>query len=160
MELKNNHSTKDHWRAHITQGPCPKINDEVKRKSHSMWDVSWLFIHLLLFFGNWKGAPKILTLRGGIFSILIDNIILKILCTILCTILGFPGIRLQCKRPGFDPWIGKIPYRRSWQPTPVFLPGESPWTEELGWLQFMGSQRGGHDWATKHSTAHSTHVFF
>ena len=28
----------------------------------------------------------------------------------------------QC---GFDPWAGKIPWRRAWQPTPVFLPGES-----------------------------------
>ena len=27
--------------------------------------------------------------------------------------------------PRFDPWIGKIPWRRKWQPTPVFLPGES-----------------------------------
>ena len=25
---------------------------------------------------------------------------------------------------GFDPWVGKIPWRRKWQPTPVFLPGE------------------------------------
>ena len=29
------------------------------------------------------------------------------------------------RRPGFDPWVGKIPQRRKWQPTPVFLPGES-----------------------------------
>ena len=28
-------------------------------------------------------------------------------------------------RHGFDPWIGKIPGKRVWQPTPVFLPGES-----------------------------------
>ena len=28
-------------------------------------------------------------------------------------------------RQGFDPWVGKIPWRRAWQPTPVFLPGES-----------------------------------
>ena len=27
-------------------------------------------------------------------------------------------------RPGFNPWIGKIPQRRKWKPTPVFLPGE------------------------------------
>ena len=27
--------------------------------------------------------------------------------------------------PGFDPWVGKIPWRRKWQPTPVFLPGKS-----------------------------------
>ena len=26
-----------------------------------------------------------------------------------------------CRRPGFDPWVGKIPWRRDWQPTPVFL---------------------------------------
>ena len=30
----------------------------------------------------------------------------------------------QCRRPGFDPWLGKIPWRREWPPTPVFLPGE------------------------------------
>ena len=48
--------------------------------------------------------------------------------------LGFPdGTRgkaptCQCrrhKRRGFDPWVGKIPWRRAWQPTAVFLPGES-----------------------------------
>ena len=37
-------------------------------------------------------------------------------------------IRLQCRkhrRHRFDPWVGKIPWRRAWLPTPVFLPGES-----------------------------------
>ena len=28
-------------------------------------------------------------------------------------------------RHGFDPWVEKIPWKRKWQPTPVFLPGES-----------------------------------
>ena len=32
---------------------------------------------------------------------------------------------LRCKRPGFDPWPGKIPWKRTLQPTPVFLP-ENP----------------------------------
>ena len=41
-------------------------------------------------------------------------------------------ICLQCGRPGFDPWLGKIPWRRERLPTPVFWPGEfhalySPW---------------------------------
>ena len=58
-------------------------------------------------------------------------------------------ICLQCGRPGFDPWVGKIPWRRAWQPTPVFLLGESPWTEESSGLQSMRSQRVGQDWATK-----------
>ena len=31
----------------------------------------------------------------------------------------------QCKRPKFDPWIRKVPWRRKWQPTPVFLPRKS-----------------------------------
>ena len=31
---------------------------------------------------------------------------------------------LQCKRLGFSPWVGKIPWRREWLPTPVFLSGE------------------------------------
>ena len=34
-------------------------------------------------------------------------------------------IHLQCRRPGFNPWVGKIRWRRAWQLTPVFLPGES-----------------------------------
>ena len=38
-------------------------------------------------------------------------------------------------------------WRREGQPTPVFLPGEPPWTEEPGGLQSMGSQRVGHDCA-------------
>ena len=42
----------------------------------------------------------------------------------------------------FDPWVGKIPWRREWLPTPVFLPGEfhgqrslvgySPWGRRVG----------------------------
>ena len=31
----------------------------------------------------------------------------------------------QCRRCRFDPWISKIPWRRKWQPTPVFLSGKS-----------------------------------
>ena len=54
------------------------------------------------------------------------------------------------RRHGFNPWMGKIPWRRKWQPTPVCLPGEFPWTEEPGGLRPMGSQRVRHDWATEH----------
>ena len=47
----------------------------------------------------------------------------------------------RCKRCRFCYWVRKIPWRRKWQPTPVFLPGKSPWTEEPGGLQSMGPQR-------------------
>ena len=49
-------------------------------------------------------------------------------------------IRLQCGRPGFDLWVGKIPWRRAKQPTPVFLPGESHGQRRLA---------GYSPWATK-----------
>ena len=49
--------------------------------------------------------------------------------------------------PGFDPWFGKIPWRRAQLLTPGFLLGESPWTEESGGLQ-LGWQRVGHEKAT------------
>ena len=45
---------------------------------------------------------------------------------------------------GLDPWVGKIPWRRAWQLTPVFSPGESPGQRSLegcspwGWLQRVG----------------------
>ena len=51
-----------------------------------------------------------------------------------------------------ETWVEKIPWRTEWQPTPIFLPGESPWTEEPDRLQSMGSQRVGYNSATKHST--------
>ena len=35
-----------------------------------------------------------------------------------------PGIRLQFGRPGFDPWVGKVTWRRERIPTPVLWPGE------------------------------------
>ena len=69
---------------------------------------------------------------------------------------GFPGDAsgkepaCQCrrhKRHGFDPWVGKVPWRKAGQPTPVFLPGEShahsPWgrkeldTAEATWHTHM-----------------------
>ena len=41
-------------------------------------------------------------------------------------------IRQQCRRLGLDPWVRKIPCRRKWQPTPVFLPGEFQGQRSLG----------------------------
>ena len=35
------------------------------------------------------------------------------------------SICLQCRKPGFNPWVRKISWRRKWQSTPIFLPGIS-----------------------------------
>ena len=60
-------------------------------------------------------------------------------------------VHQKCGRPEFDPWIGKIPWRKVWQPSPFILPGESPWTEEPGGQWSMGLQRArtwlSNDWA-------------
>ena len=55
----------------------------------------------------------------------------------------------QCRkhnRHGFSPWVGKILWRRAWQPTLTFL-WRISWTEEPGGLQSVGSQRVRHDWS-------------
>ena len=53
---------------------------------------------------------------------------------------------LQSGRPGFDPWVRKTPWRRQWQPTPVFLPGKSHGPRSLAGYSPWG-RRVGHDWA-------------
>ena len=54
--------------------------------------------------------------------------------------MGLPGgaagkePACQCRRHerlGFDPWVGKMPWRRKWQPTPVFSPGEAQGQKSL-----------------------------
>ena len=52
---------------------------------------------------------------------------------------NLPSIK-SCMGLGLDPWTRKTPWRSAWQPTPVFLPGESHG-------QVMGSQRVGHNWS-------------
>ena len=53
-----------------------------------------------------------------------------------CSLASLVAQRLkclpECGRPGFDPWVRKIPWRRKWQPTPVLLPGESHGGRSLG----------------------------
>ena len=51
--------------------------------------------------------------------------ILYILFFILPWWLRRQSVWLQCRRPRFDPWGGKILWRRKWQSTPILLPGKS-----------------------------------
>ena len=44
---------------------------------------------------------------------------------VFLSVFSWQRIRLSCERPGFDPWVGKIPWRRVRLPTLVFRPGES-----------------------------------
>ena len=58
----------------------------------------------------------------------------------------------EMQETGFDPWIGKILWRRKWQPTPAFLPGKSHGQRSL-WAAAHGLARVGHDWVTNTFTS-------
>ena len=60
---------------------------------------------------------------------------------LLSTLMKWLPWWLRRKEPACNvgTWVGKILWRRTCQPTPVFLPGGSPWTEEPGGLQAIGS---------------------
>ena len=77
------------------------------------------------------------------------------------------SVCLQCGRPEFNPWVGKISWRRKWQPTPVFLPGKchgqrslvgySPWgrkesdtTERLHFFSYTHTHTMFLDWKNQY----------
>ena len=65
----------------------------------------------------------------------------------------------QCrrhKRHGFDPWVRKIPWRRKWQPTPVFLPGKPHGQRSLAGYSPWGCKNL--DMTERLSTRHSLHT--
>ena len=55
----------------------------------------------------------------------------------------------QCRRRRFHPWVGKIPWRRKWQPTLVFLPGKSHGQRNLADNSPWGHKRVGYDLVTE-----------
>ena len=94
----------------------------------------------------------------------------KVLCWVFqlqdwtVQVRGFPGGAsdnksvCQCgrhKRCGFNPWAGKIPWSRKWQPTPVFLPGKFHGQRSLVGSSPWG-HRVGHNWATWHTHTHKS----
>ena len=88
---------------------------------------------------------------------------------------GFPGgasgkepacLHRRHKRCRFDPWVRKIPWKREWPPTLVFLAGEShrqrslPGNGGLAGLQSIGLQRVGHNWSDSARTHRSLYVLW
>ena len=77
---------------------------------------------------------------------------LKYLGGNILIIASFPGgseVKASARNAGDQgsiPGLGRFPWRRKWQPTPVFLSGESHgWRSLVGYIQSTGSQRVGHD---------------
>ena len=83
----------------------------------TVWYVTWLVERI-----TWTHSPIFFTVKWSAWSVIYVGLPVG---------QGFPGwlrwqrIYLQCRRPGFDPWVKKVPWRRDWLPTPLFLPGKS-----------------------------------
>ena len=82
--------------------------------------------------GAWKAAvhevAKSQTRLKRLGSSSIESVNRYLLCNHVYGMWSGKEPACQCrrhKRHGFDPWVGKIPWRRAWQHTPVFWPGES-----------------------------------
>ena len=84
------------------------------------------------------------------FRMFLISVSVVIIIFYLLLIWGLPGGSVVKNPPvnakcGFDLWVGKIPWRRKWQPTPVFLPGKSYGQRSLAGYSPWGSQRVRHD---------------
>ena len=60
-----------------------------------------------------------------------------------------PSANAGDMRRGFDPWVGKIPWRRVWQPTPIVLPGESHRQRSLEGYSLWGCKESDRPEATE-----------
>ena len=89
-------------------GACE--SDHFKCRFLHMWEYSVLVAHL-------EGLPRLLQKS--------QNCVYKRGSIWHPWWLRQLRICLQSRRPGFDPWVRKTPWRRDWQPTLVLLPGES-----------------------------------
>ena len=106
---------------------------------HIRWPKYWSFSFSFSPSGEYSG---LISFRIDCFDFLSVQGTIKLFLKHHCS-KGASGKKkpnCQCRRHKFHPWVRKIPWRREWQPTPVFLAGESPRTEEPGGLQSMRSQ--------------------
>ena len=139
---------------------CLVVHFEMENRNLQLWfslsrkGLSWVtLISIWILESTGKFLQK---MTAGIFFLLEITFNLLVNFRYIAILTNLPGgsdgknICLQCRRPGFEPWVGKIPWRRKWQPTPVFLPGKShgrrslagysPWgfkeSDMTEWLHF------------------------
>ena len=86
------------------------------------------------------GSPRV--------AVKLSHLVLSLWSLELCWWLDGKESTCQCTRPGFDPWVRKIPWRRELLPTPVFLPGKSHGQRRLVDYRPWGCKRVRHDLTT------------
>ena len=110
------------------QGTLKSLLQHHSSKASLLWCSAFFMVqlsHLYMTTGK-TIALSVQTFVGKVMSLLFSML--------FRFVYGFPGgasgqeLACQCRRPkrqGFSPWVGNIPWRKAWQPTLVFLPGES-----------------------------------
>ena len=97
----------------------------------------------------WTGRPGILQFMGCRQSDTTERLNWTDSCGSLPRGLSGKEPTFPSRRCEFDTWVGKIPWRRKWQPTPVFLPGKSHGQRSLAGYRPQGCKRVGHNLVTK-----------
>ena len=118
--------------------------------------------HVLLFAGwcvLWVSTPSwfLVLFKFSIFLLIFCIVVLSIIENRYVFKLWLPRwlrIHLQCRRCRFDLWVGKIPWRRAWQSTPVFLPGEAHGQSSLADYGPCGLEESSTVNATEHICTH------
>ena len=111
------------------------------KEAHDKWIVCLKKrLQCPLDIGDWDGEVEIY-----------QNDLYMLLLAFYCLLLFIYVFIYFCF---FFKWLIWWGMRRAWQPTPIFLHREFPWTEVPGGIQSMGSQRVGNHWTSNHSTAH------
>ena len=111
----------------------------------------WGFLYWLIRTGWHEWTSGTHTYKDAESSVLCISALLSLVWGLPCSSAGKEtscnaGVHLQCRKPGLDSWVGKIPWRRKWQPSPVFLPGNP--TDRRAWQPTVhGVAR--HDLVTK-----------
>ena len=113
------HSSILAWRIPWTEKPGGPQSTGSQRVGHDWATSLWQILVCVL--DSWARFKELRIRTQNNRSFLTSGILLES--------VGFPGgsdskeLARQW-RPGFDPWVGKIPWRRKWQPVPAFFPGK------------------------------------
>ena len=106
---------------------------ELGERSLENWKWRWavkedlwiLHLHLFLLLEDWYHVGFGGRWTWDQISTLLLNTLFNLHSLVAPSSSVVKRIRLQCRRHRFNLWVGKIPWRKKWQPPPVFLPGKS-----------------------------------
>ena len=153
MQSNEAKKSRQPWKMQILSSHASCHTHSGKRRKRVSSDLSFTLIMHLHFYSYFVHKFK--------FYFLIHQTETFLFCFWLI-FFGLPWwLRLfricqQCGRPGFDLWVGKIPWRREWLPTPVSLPGEFYGQRGLaGYSPWGHKESNTTEWLSLHFTSFS-----